>query len=146
MGNCTRDIELKYLQSGKAVTDLGLAVNEKHKSSSGEWVESAVFVDITLWGRTAEIASEYISKGDPVFIEGRLRYESWESDGQKRSKLKVVGEKLQLLGGKKSRSHDSSNQGSQQGYSQYSEPSQAGRPGGSHEAAARYGEESEIPF
>lgn len=100
MGNLTRDVELRYTQSGLAVTDIGLAVNDRRKNQAGEWVEEATFVDITLWGRTAEIASEYLSKGAPAFIEGRLKLDSWESDGQKKSRLRVVGERLQLLGGR----------------------------------------------
>ena len=100
MGNVTRDIELKYLQSGMAVTELGLGMNHRYKNQSGDWVEEPIFVDVTLWGRTAEIASEYLSKGAPVFIEGRLKYDTWETDGQKRSKLRVVGERMQLIGAK----------------------------------------------
>ena len=100
MGNITRDIELKYIQSGTAVTEVGLAVNDRRKSSTGEWIDETTFVDITLWGRTAEVASEYLSKGSPVLIEGRLKLDQWETDGQKRSKLRVVGEKMQMLGGK----------------------------------------------
>jgi single-strand DNA-binding protein len=100
MGNLTRDIELRYTQSGLAVTDIGLAVNDRRKNQAGEWVEEATFVDVTLWGRTAEIASEYLSKGSPAFVEGRLKYDTWETDGQKRSKLRVVGERLQLIGGR----------------------------------------------
>lgn len=98
MGNVTRDIELKYLPSGMAVTELGMAMNHRYKNQAGEWVEEPVFVDVTLWGRTAEIASEYLGKGIPVFIEGRLKYDTWEADGQKRSKLRVVGERMQLIG------------------------------------------------
>ncbi len=99
LGNVTRDLELRYTPSGMAVTDLGMAVNDRRKNANGEWVEETTFVDVTLWGRTAEVASEYLSKGQPVFIEGRLKLDSWETnDGQKRSKLKVVGEKMQLLG------------------------------------------------
>lgn len=98
MGNVTRDIELKYLQSGTAVTEIGMAMNDRRKTQSGEWVDDPVFVDVTLWGRTAEIASEYLSKGSPVFIEGRLKLDTWETDGQKKSKLRVVGERLQLIG------------------------------------------------
>ena len=99
IGNVTRDLEIRYLPSGMAVMDLGLAVNDRRKNSNtGEWVEETNFIDVTLWGRTAEIAGEYLSKGSPVFIEGRLKYETWEQDGQKRSKLKVVGEKMQLIG------------------------------------------------
>jgi single-strand DNA-binding protein len=100
MGNITRDIEVKYLQSGMAVTDIGLAVNDRRKNQQGEWVEETTFVDITLWGRTAEIAGEYLGKGSPVLIEGRLKLDQWEKDGQKRSKLHVIGERMQMLGGK----------------------------------------------
>ena len=99
VGNLTRDVELKYTQSGLAVTEVGLAVNDRRKNQqTGEWVDEPVFVDITLWGRTAEIASEYLNKGSPVLIEGRLKLDQWEKEGQKRSKLRVVGESLQMLG------------------------------------------------
>jgi len=101
LGNLTRDPELRYLQSGTAVADIGLAVNDRRKNANGEWVEEPIFVDVTLWGRTAEVASEYLSKGSPVFIEGRLKFDAWEGqDGQKRSKLRVVGERMQLIGGR----------------------------------------------
>ena len=100
VGNLTRDVEVKYLPSQMAVADIGLAVNDRRKSASGEWVDEATFVDITLWGRTAEVAGEYLTKGSPVLIEGRLKLDSWEQDGQKRSKLKVVGERMQMLGGR----------------------------------------------
>jgi single-strand DNA-binding protein len=100
VGNLTRDIEVRYLQSGMAVADIGLAVNDRRKNQAGEWVEEVTFVDITLWGRTAEVAGEYLSKGSPVLIEGRLKLDQWEQDGQKRSKLKVIGERMQMLGGR----------------------------------------------
>jgi single-strand DNA-binding protein len=100
LGNLTRDIELKYTASQLAVTDIGLAVNDRRKTANGEWVEETTFVDVTLWGRTAEIASQYLSKGAPVLIEGRLKLDTWESEGQKRSKLRVVGERMQLLSGR----------------------------------------------
>ena len=99
LGNLTRDVEVRYLQSGMAVTDIGLAVNDRRKNQAGEWVEQPTFVDVTLWGRTAEVAGEYLTKGSPILIEGRLKLDTWESDGQKRSKLKVVGERMQMLGG-----------------------------------------------
>jgi single-strand DNA-binding protein len=83
-----------------AVTDIGLAVNDRRKNQSGEWTEETTFVDVTLWGRTAEVAGEYLSKGSPILIEGRLKLESWETEGQKRSKLKVVGERMQMVGGR----------------------------------------------
>lgn len=99
MGNLTRDIELRYTQSGMAVADIGLAVNERRKNAAGEWVDEAHFFDVTMFGRTAEIAAEYLSKGSPLFVEGKLRYETWEKDGVKRSKVSVICDRMQLLGG-----------------------------------------------
>jgi single-strand DNA-binding protein len=89
---------LRYISSGAAVTEIGLAVNDRRKNQSGEWVEETQFIDVTLWARTAEVASEYLSKGSPVLIEGRLKLDRWEKEGQKHSKLRVVGEKMQMLG------------------------------------------------
>jgi single-strand DNA-binding protein len=100
MGNLTRDVEVRYLPSGMAVADIGLAVNDKRKGQNGEWVEEATFVDITLFGRQAEVAGEYLSKGSQALIEGRLKLDQWEKDGQKRSKLKVIAENMRMLGGK----------------------------------------------
>jgi single-strand DNA-binding protein len=100
LGNITRDIEVRYLQSGMAVTDIGLAVNDRRKNQQGEWVEETTFVDITLWGRTAEVAGEYLGKGSQVLIEGRLKLDQWEKDGQKHYKLRVVGERMQMTGSK----------------------------------------------
>jgi single-strand DNA-binding protein len=99
VGNLTRDPELRYIPSGTAVSDIGLAVNDRVKRGD-QWVDETTFVDITLWGRTAEIANEYLSKGSPVLIEGRLKLDRWEKDGQKHSKLKVIGERMQMLGGR----------------------------------------------
>jgi single-strand DNA-binding protein len=98
VGNLTRDPELRYISTGTAVTDLGLATNNRRKNASGEWVDEPVFVDVTLWGRMAETASEYLTKGSSVLIEGHLKFDTWETDGQKRSKLRVVGDLMQMLG------------------------------------------------
>src|SRR6188474_918661 len=100
LGNLTRDPEVRYTPKGTAVTELGMAVNRVYTAENGEKREETTFVDVTLWGRTAEIAGEYLRKGRPVFIEGRLQLDTWDDkqSGQKRSKLKVVGEGLQLLG------------------------------------------------
>jgi len=100
IGNVTRDPEIKYTPKGSAVADLGLAINRNYTNQAGEKVEEVTYVDVELWGRLAEIAGEYAKKGRPIFIEGRLRIDSWEdkASGQKRSRLKVVGEGLQLLG------------------------------------------------
>src|SRR3954469_23377999 len=100
LGNLTRDVEVRYLQSGTAVADVGMAVNDRRKGQNGEWIEETTFVDVTLWGRTAEVAGEYLSKGSPILVEGRLKYDTWEKDGQKRSKLSVVCERMQMVGAK----------------------------------------------
>ena len=97
VGNLTRDPELRYIPSGTAVSEIGLAVNDRVKRND-QWVDETTFVDVTLWGRTAEVANEYLSKGSPVLIEGRLKQDRWEKDGQKHSKIKVVAEKMQMLG------------------------------------------------
>ena len=102
MGNLTRDPELKYLQSGQAVVNIGLAVNRKYRNkNTQEMVEETTFVDVEGWGQQAETFSKYMTKGRPVVIEGRLRLDSWEdkSSGQKRTKLRVVMENFQFLGG-----------------------------------------------
>src|SRR6478609_5776136 len=100
LGNLTRDVEVRYLQSGTAVADIGMAVNDRRKGQNGEWVDETTFVDVTLWGRTAEVAGEYLSKGSPLLVEGRLKYDTWEKEGQKRSKLSVVCERMQMVGSK----------------------------------------------
>ncbi len=103
MGNLTRDPEVRYTPSGSAVTDIGLAVNRSwFDKQSNSRKEETTFVDVTLWGRTAEVAGEYLSKGRPVLIEGRLQLDTWDDreSGKKRSKLKVVGEQMTMLGGR----------------------------------------------
>ena len=97
MGNLTRDPELRYTSNGAAVTSFGLAVNRKFKQGD-EWKEDVCFVDITVWGKQGENCAEYLSKGRPAFVEGRLQYSTWESDGQKKSKLDVVANIVQFLG------------------------------------------------
>ena len=102
MGNLTRDPEIKYTPKGTAIADLGLAINRVYTTDQGEKREEVTYVDVELWGRQAEIAGEYLRKGRPVFIEGRLKLDTWDDKqtGQKRSKMRVVGETLQLLGSK----------------------------------------------
>lgn len=100
MGNLTRDIELRYLPSGTAVSEFSIAVNDRRKTSDGQWVDDPSFFDIVLYGRTAEVASEFLSKGSPVLIEGRLKQDTWEKEGQKRSRVKVIGDRMQMIGAK----------------------------------------------
>jgi single-strand DNA-binding protein len=102
IGNLTRDPEIRYTPKGTAVADIGLAVNRVFTGEDGEKREEVTFVDVVLWSRLAEIAEQYLKKGRPVFIEGRLQLDSWDDKqtGQKRSRLRVVAENLQLLGGR----------------------------------------------
>ncbi|MBN8418912.1 MAG: single-stranded DNA-binding protein [Verrucomicrobia bacterium] len=100
IGNLTRDPEVRYTPKGSAVCDIGLAVNRVYTSDSGEKVEEVTFVDVVLWAKMAELAGKYLKKGRPVFIEGRLQMDSWEDKqtGQKRTRMRVVGEQMQFLG------------------------------------------------
>jgi len=97
MGNLTRDPELRYTPGGSAVATLGLAVNNRYKQGD-EWKDDVCFVDITVWGKTAENCSQYLNKGSPIFVEGRLKHRTWENnEGQKRSKLDVTAVNVQFL-------------------------------------------------
>lgn len=100
MGNLTRDPQLTYLPSQTAVVDFGLAVNRRWKSKEGEDKDETCFVDCRMFGRRAEVINKYCKKGNPLFIEGRLTFDSWTSqDGTKRSKLRVTVENFEFLGG-----------------------------------------------
>lgn len=101
MGNITRDIELRYTPKGTAVTDLGIACNRVRMGDDGSKIEEVTYVDVTLWGRQAELANQYLGKGRGVFIEGRLHMDTWtdQQTGKQRSRLKVVGENMQFVGG-----------------------------------------------
>ena len=98
MGNLTRDPEVKYIPKGTAVGDLAIAINDSYKAQDGSIKETVTYVDIEVWGRTAENCKQYLTKGRPVFVEGQLRLDQWEQDGQKRSKLKVRALSVQFLG------------------------------------------------
>ena len=100
IGNHTRDPEIKYTPKGPPIAQIGLAVNRTWSNEAGQKQEETTFVDIEFFGRNAEIAGEYLKKGRPAYIEGRLKLDSWEDkqSGQKRSRLKVIGESLLLLG------------------------------------------------
>ncbi|MDF2378323.1 MAG: single-stranded DNA-binding protein [Verrucomicrobiales bacterium] len=101
VGNLTRDPELKRVKSGQAVTDLGLALNRAWTNEAGQKQEETTFVDVTVWGKTAENAAKYLQKGRSVLVEGRLQLDTWmdSKSGQNRSKLRVVAESLQFMGG-----------------------------------------------
>lgn len=98
LGNLTKDPEVRYTPSGMAVGDLRLAVSRKFKTAEGENRDETCFVDVTVWGRQAETCTEYLAKGSPVLIEGRLKYDEWEKDGKKHNRITVVAERVQFLG------------------------------------------------
>ena len=100
MGNLTRDPQLKYLPSQTAVAEFGVACNRKFRTAQGEDREEVTFVDVTAFGKQAEVINQYMTKGKPIFIEGRLKYDQWEdkNGGGKRSKLTVVVENFQFVG------------------------------------------------
>ncbi|MFK7743241.1 MAG: single-stranded DNA-binding protein, partial [Planctomycetota bacterium] len=98
MGNLTRDIEMRHTQSGMAIAKFGMAINRKSSTQSGEQRESTCFVDMTAFGKQAELLSQYVRKGSPLFVDGRLEFSTWESqDGGKRSKLEVIVENFQFM-------------------------------------------------
>jgi|SRR5665213_2044570 len=100
VGNLTKDPELRFVPSGQAVANLRLATNRKYKAGSGEWKEEVTFVSVEVWGKSAEACGEYLKKGSPLLVEGRLKLKEWTAqDGQKRSLLEVVAERVQFLGG-----------------------------------------------
>ena len=142
LGNLTRDPELRHTPKGSAVADLGIAVNRKVQDGNGGWKDETTFVDVTVWGASAENAQKYLTKGRGVFIEGRLQMDVWDdkATGQKRSKLKVVADNLQFLPDGKSGSRGS-NENAYTGT-----PDTNGRQGGSAGPIEDYQEEDDIPF
>ena len=118
IGNLTRDPEVRYIPSGKAVADLHLAINRRYKTSSGEDREDTCFVGIVAWGRQAETAGEYLKKGSCISVEGSLRYDQWESNGEKWSRLRVNADRIQFLDRLKRTEFADAPQGAQQSRSQ----------------------------
>jgi single-strand DNA-binding protein len=98
IGNLTRDPEIRYIPSGTAVGDLRLAVNRRFRTADGQDHDETCFVNVTVWGRAAETCGEYLRKGSPLLVEGRLKYDEWEKEGQKHSRISVVAERTQFLG------------------------------------------------
>lgn len=144
IGNCTRDPEVRYTPKGTAVADIGMAMNRYYSSDGGDRREETTFVDVTLWGRQAEVAGEYLKKGRPVYIEGRLQMDSWDdkNTGQKRTKLKVVGESMQLLGSRDGGGSSSGSQSSSESnFSGSSNQNSAPNDGAQFDA-----EDDDIPF
>ncbi len=141
LGNLTRDPELRVTPKGTSVCQFGMAVNRVYRSGD-ETQEETTFVDLEAWGKQAEIISKYVNKGNPLFIEGRLKFDSWESkEGEKRSKLKVIVENMQLMGSR----GDNGGQQSSGGYAPAQRDSAPSAP--SSQAPASSGDiEEDVPF
>ncbi|HCQ79590.1 MAG TPA: single-stranded DNA-binding protein [Verrucomicrobiales bacterium] len=151
LGNITRDLEVRYTPKGTAVCDLGMAVNRIRTGDNGERIEEVTYVDVTLWGRQAELAGQYLSKGRSVFIEGRLQLDQWDDKqtGQKRSRLRVVGENMQFIGGQGGSGSNQSGSGAPRQQAapsdQQQSPSQSDQ-GGAAAAESFDNDEDDIPF
>lgn len=132
MGNLTRDPEMKQLPSGMMLAEFGLASNETYKNQKGERLTRACFVDVTVWGKQAEVCARFLFKGNPALVDGCLQYDQWESpDGQKRSKLRIRAENVRFLGSK----------GKGAGENSGAAPAQAGQG-----AADEGGADNNMPF
>lgn len=150
LGNLTRDPEIRYTPKGTAVTDLGMAVNRVRTGDNGERIEEVTYVDVTLWGRQAELAGQYLGKGRPVFIEGRLQLDQWDDkqSGQKRSRLRVVGENMQFLpagGGGGNYPQGGSSEPDEEGQQQRPDPSSSSQ-GGAAASDSFDNDDDDIPF
>ncbi|MBS0659764.1 MAG: single-stranded DNA-binding protein [Verrucomicrobia bacterium] len=152
IGNLTRDPEIKYTPKGTAVADIAIAVNRTYTGPDGQKKEEVTYIDVVLWERLAELAGEYLKKGRPVFIEGRLQMDTWDdkATGQKRSKLRVRGEIMQFLGsrdggGGAPSSHDDEEGGG--GYTrQAPSPRPAPRPAQRPQQQPQHDDGDDIPF
>lgn len=141
IGNLGQDPELKYLPSGKAVTNFSIATTESWKDQDGNRQEKTEWHNIVLWGRTAEVAKEYLSKGRPVYIEGRLQTRSWDDqDGNKRYRTEIVGDRMQMLG--------SRGEGGASGGSMPAQPAGAAQQGGGNGNGngGGGGQDDDLPF
>lgn len=147
IGNLTRDPELRFTPKGTAVADVAIAINRIWNNDAGQRQEETTFVDITLWGRQAELAQQYLTKGRGIYVEGRLQMDTWDdkTTGQKRSKLKVIGESLQFLPDGRGAAARPSSPG---GDSQAPPRNGGGSPAQGASAAqdGDFSEEDEIPF
>lgn len=142
LGNLTRDVELRHTPSNQAVANIGLAMNRQYQTKDGERREETTFVDCEAWGRQAEVMAQYLSKGRPVFIQGRLKLDTWQDQqGQNRSKLKVVVENFQFVGGRDGGGAPGGGGGGGS-YSSAGSPAPGGGGGGGHQPVS----DDDIPF
>jgi single-strand DNA-binding protein len=152
IGNLTRDPELRHTPSGKTVSEIGLAINRTWTNDQGQKQEDTTFVDVTLWGKQAEVVQQYVTKGSPIYIEGRLQLDTWDDKetGKKRSKLRIVAENFQFLSGKPGATGAGNSSG---GYSErppQTAPAPQQRSGAPQGASAApvddFQEDDDIPF
>ena len=154
VGNLTRDCELRYLPSGSAVCTTGIATNRKFKNQQGEQKEEVCFIDITFFGRTAEIANQYLSRGKKVLVEGRLKLDQWtDQNGGKRSKHSITADNLQMLDSKNSNSGENNNyggnsygensQGDYNSNNNYNQPKSDGGYGSSSQQSGSYNQQQQ---
>lgn len=156
VGNLTRDPELRTTQSGSTVATIGLAVNERRRDQSGNWTEEPNFFDVDVWNRSAEVLRDYTRKGSSILVEGRLKQDVWEQDGQKRSKVKVIADRIVLLGGRGDAGYQQQGGGYQQQSGGYQQQGGYGRrqtqrnapPAQSYESDNSFQQDGgdEIPF
>jgi single-strand DNA-binding protein len=151
IGNLTRDPELRHTPKGTAVSEISMAINRVWNNDQGQKQEETTFVEVTLWGRQAELAQQYLVKGRPVYIEGRLQLDSWDDKetGKKRSKLRVIGENMQFLSsGTGAGGNSGSSNFSERPPQSSSAPQQRSGPpqGASAAPADEFQEEDDIPF
>jgi single-strand DNA-binding protein len=149
IGNLTRDPELRYTPSGRAVADISLAINRVWVNDAGQKQEDTTFVDVTLWGRQAELAQQYLTKGRGAYVEGRLQMDTWDDKetGKKRSRLKVVGDTLQFLPDGRGGAGGAGGGAPQQQRSNGPQPQRSAPPQGASAAPAEdFQEEDDIPF
>ena len=148
IGRLTRDPETRHTAGGNSVTNFGLAINRSYrKKDSDELVEETTFVDVEAWGKTGETFARYMKKGSQAYVEGRLKLDSWEKDGQKRSKLLIVMEEFQFLDSRNG--GGGSNGGGQAPSAERRRPAPATKPAGGGEATPQddYSQfDSDIPF
>ena len=150
IGNLTRDPELRHTPKGTAVSEISLAINRNWTNDQGQKQEETTYVEVTLWGRQAEVVQQYVTKGSPIYIEGRLQLDSWDDKdtGKKRSKLRVIGENFQFLSGKPGGGGHGGGDYSERPQQSSAAPQQrSGPPQGASAAPAEdFQEDDDIPF
>ena len=137
MGRLTRDPEQRFISSGQSVVNIGVAINRQY-TTNGEKREETTFVDVEAWGPRGEVIAKYLTKGNPIFIEGRLKFDTWEKDGEKRSKLRVVLDNFQFIGGGGGQR--------EQGEGESLDPSAFGIPDGGGAAGGGQAASEDVPF